>query len=252
MTKNILCLLGGACLGLIVGFFAANTMGAMGPASRVLNNNQARAASAGQGGSAPPLDQERANGPLPPGHPNVGAEGGPANEGETGATSASAQAAMDAADRSPRDFDAQMSAAALFYQLGSYDKAALYLNRALALKPADVDALTAMGDTKYELKDFTGAAQAYERALVQQPRNADLHAELGNTFYQRVPPDLDHAIAEYRKALEIDARHEKALQNLSIVALRKGDRVAARDALERLSAINPSNPALSSLRSQLK
>jgi tetratricopeptide (TPR) repeat protein len=159
---------------------------------------------------------------------------------------------MDAADRNPRDFDAQMNAAATFYQLGSYDKAALYLERALALKPTDVDALTAMGDTKYDAGDFKGAGQAYERALVQQPNNADLHAELGNTYYQRVPHDYERAIDEYHRALAIDARHEKALQNLSIAALRKGDQASAREAIERLANVNPSNPALDSLRAQAK
>jgi tetratricopeptide (TPR) repeat protein len=250
MNKNILYLVGGVCLGVVVGFFAANALGRMPPAVNVSDAEANR----GRKIPAPPLDPSQAGGPLPPGHPVTGDINGPAvaKEGEPIASDATAQAAMDAADRSPRDFDAQMSAAATFYQLGSYDKATLYLERALALKPTDVDALTAMGDTKYDAGDFKGAAQAYERALVQQPGNADLHAELGNTYYQRSPPDDERAIDEYRKALAIDARHEKALQNLSIAALRKGDQAAAREAIERLANVNPSNPALASLRSQAK
>jgi tetratricopeptide (TPR) repeat protein len=250
MTTNLLCLGGGICLGIILGFFAANALGRATPSANVKSTQ----ASASRSAAAPPLDDAQAKGPLPPGHPNTGDKFGPAGAqgNEASASSASAQEAMDAADRQPRDFDAQMSAAATFYQLGSYDKALLYLNRALALRPTNVDALTAMGDTRYDVRDFTGAAQVYERALVQQPNNADLHAELGNTYYQRSPPDYEHAIAEYRKALAIDAKHEKALQNLAITALRKGDKPTARDALERLAAVNPSNPALASLRSQAK
>lgn len=251
MTKNILSLLGGACLGLMLGFFVANRTGNLPPGANI-GGTRAGDGESNLNATAPPLDQAQAGGPLPPGHPNIGAETGPATAKGSGASSAQAQEAMDAADRSPRDFDAQMSAAAIFYQLDSYDKATLYLNRALALKPADVDALTAMGDTKYDAGDFTGAAQAYERALAQQPNSADLRTELGNTFYQRVPPDYERAIAEYRKALAVEPRHEKALQNLAIVALRRGDQATARDTIARLAAVNPSNPALASLRSQVK
>jgi tetratricopeptide (TPR) repeat protein len=250
MNKNILYLVGGACLGIVVGFFAANAVGRMPHAASVPGAEASR----GRNIPAPPLDAAQAGGPLPPGHPSTGDINGPAvaKGGEPVASNAAAQSALDTADRSPRDFDAQMSAAATFYQLGSYDKATLYLERALALKPTDVDALTAMGDTKYDAGDFQGAARAYERALVQQPNNADLHAELGNTYYQRVPPDYGRAIDEYRKALTIDARHEKALQNLSIAALRQGDRASAREAIERLASVNPSNPTLASLRAQAK
>jgi tetratricopeptide (TPR) repeat protein len=248
MKKNILYLAGSLCLGIILGFFLANAVGRASPGASV-NNAEAKVK---RNVSAPPLDPSQAGGPLPPGHPSTGDNIGPAaaQGGELVASNATAQAAMDAADRSPRDFDAQMSAAATFYQFGSYEKATLYLERALALKPTDVDALTAMGDTKYDMGDYKSAAQAYERALVQQPNSADLHAELGNTYYQRTPPDDERAIAEYRKALAIDASHEKALRNLIIAALRHGDRDTARQAVERLAVVNPSNPALASLRAQ--
>ena len=250
MNKNILYLVGGVCVGVILGFFAANAVGRMPHAASVPSAEASRSRNL----PAPPLDASQASGPLPPGHPGMGDINGPmgAKENESAASDVKAQAAMDAADRNSRDFDAQMSAAATFYQLGSYDRAALYLERALKVKPTDVDALTAMGDTKYDAGDFKGAAQAYERALVQQPNNADLHAELGNTYYQRTPPDDERAIDEYRKALAIDARHEKALQNLSIAALRKGEQSTAREAIERLAKVNPSNPALASLRAQAK
>ena len=69
-----------------------------------------------------------------------------------------AQAAIDEADRNPKDFTAQIRAAAIFFQLGSMDKAELYLNRSLALKPDDPDALTGMGQTKYEAGDYAGAS----------------------------------------------------------------------------------------------
>lgn len=231
MKENILFSIAGVVLGFFIGFFIAN-MGGGQPLSSTATNKAARS-----------LDAAQADGQLPPGHPNVA--------GGAAATSAQAQAAMDAADRNSQDFTAQIRAAAIFYQLESFDKAALYLNRALALKPDDPDALTGMGHTLYDTGDFVGAATYYEKVLALQPKDADLRTDLGNTYARRQPPDYDRAIAEYRKALEVDPKHEQALVRLADAALHEGDKRAAREAFDKLAAAHPSSPALPSLRSKL-
>ena len=235
MKENILFSIAGLVLGFFIGFFLANSNDAGQTPGTTAATNAAR-----------PLDQPEAGGALPPGHPNISGGGGAA-----AASSAQAQQAMDEADRNPKDFTAQIRAAAVFYQLGSYDKAKLYLGRSLALKPDDPDALTGMGHTLYDTGDFVGAAGYYEKVLAQKPDDADLRADLGSTYSQRTPPDLDRALAEYRKALAIDPRHEQALARLADVSIRKGDKAAARDAINKLAAINPSNPALAELRAML-
>jgi tetratricopeptide (TPR) repeat protein len=243
MRENILYAVAGIVLGFFIGFFIANNLsGSPRPpgasATDAAPNKQAR-----------PLEQTQTGGQLPPGHPNInGADG---NQGNAASSSAQAQTAMDEADRSPQDFTAQIRAAAIFYQLASYDKATLYLNRSLALKPNDPDALTGMGQTKYETGDYTGAATYFEKVLAQHPDDADLRTDLGNTYVKRTPPDYQRAITEYRKALQVDPKNEQALEKLADAALRKGDKAAARDAIDRLAGVNPSNPELSSLRSKL-
>src|SRR5919202_1710908 len=99
--------------------------------------------------------------------------GAPRNTGtaSAAASSADAQQAMAAADRNPKDYAAQMKAAAVFYQADDYDKAQLYLQRALAIKPKDMDALTAMGNAKYDKGDFAGAAEFYQRVLAITPKD---------------------------------------------------------------------------------
>ncbi len=238
MTKNILYSLAGVLLGFFIGFTIANFSG-----RPRLGTTTAVNTSAGR-----PVDPAQAGGTLPPGHPNLNDGGG---AGSAAASSAQAQAAMDAADRNPQDFTAQIRAAATFYQVEAFDKAELYLNRALALKPDDPDALTGMGHTKYDTGDYVGAATYYEKILAQRPTDADVRADLGSTYARRTPPDYDRAIAEYRKALEIDPRHEQALARLADVSLSKGDKATARDAIDKLASVNPSSPVLSTLRSNL-
>jgi Flp pilus assembly protein TadD len=232
MSKNILYSVLGVIIGFFLGFFIANIGGR--PRPGLTDASAAR-----------PLDPTRTDGQLPPNHPNVN-EGGSA-----AASSAQAQSAMDAADRNPQDFTAQLRAAALFYQLQSLDKAELYLKRALELKPDDPDALTGMAHTKYDTGDFASAITFYEKVLSKQPDDADLRTDLGNAYVRRQPPDLERAIVEYRKALEVTPAHEQALARLADVALHKGDKQTAREAIDKLAAVNPASPSLASLRATL-
>ncbi len=248
MNKNIIFCIGGIVLGFTIGFFVANAGGGavVAPVGQPVAPAEEGTAAAGAPGSAPPLDPSQTE--MPPNHPDVGAATG----GAPAATSAQAQTAMETADRDASDFEAQMGAAAIFYQLQAYDKAELYLKRALAAKPKDADALTAMGDTKYESGDFAGAGSFYERALAERPNDVNLITDIGNTYAQRTPPDYDRAIAEYRKSVAIDPKNEKGWQNIAAAAIRKGDKAAAREATERLAAVNPQNQVLNSLRSSIQ
>jgi tetratricopeptide (TPR) repeat protein len=249
MSKNILLCIIGLTLGFGGGFFLANKITGNIPAAPIPGSNGSATAT----DSAPPLDPNQAGAPLPPGHPDINSAAAAANSNPNGvaATNPDAQAAMEAADRQPKDFDLQMNAATIFYKLKAFDKAALYLQRAVDLKPRDVDALSAMGNTKYDAGDFVAAASFYERVLAIQPQNTDVQTDLGNTYFQRQPPDYRRAIEEYRKTLKIDPRHEKALQNIAAAALRMGDKVVAQEAVQQLAAINPANPMLEGLRSNV-
>ena len=241
MSRNLIFCIIGITLGFMIGFFFANAGRVGAPVDNV------RRATAGGSSSrqAPPLDpQQQQSGQLPPDHPSLGGGGG-------AASSAQLQTAMDSADRNPRDYDAQMTAAASFYQARDFNKAVVYLNRALAIKPNELDALTGMGQTKYQLGDYTGAATYFEKILARDSANPDARASLGDTYFQRTPPNYDRAIAEYRKALDLDPNHQHALAALADTLLRKGDKAGARATVDKLAAVNPSHGALSTLRSML-
>ncbi len=255
MSKNILLCIVGLSLGFLAGFFLANKITGSLPPVAVAPSNASRSAPDNDA-SAPPLDPAQSAAPLPPGHPNVNdvaADGSPtSNPNGVAATNADAQAAMEAADRQPKNYDLQMNAASTFSRLKAFDKATLYLQRALSLKPKDTVALVALGNTKYDAGEFPAAATFYERALAVEPKNADVQTDLANTFFQREPPDYRRAIDEYRRTLAIDPRHEKALQNIVAAALRLGDKNAAQAALQQLATVNSANPTLDALRSSVE
>ncbi len=252
MARNITFCTIGIVFGIILGFFFASAGWTARTPATSASDMTTQPATTTTTASAPPLNAQQQNGPLPPGHPSINSTGGGTDRSGGASASTELQNAMDAADRNPQDFDAQMRAVAAFYQTGAYEKAVVYINRALKIKPDSADALTAMGDTKYDMGDFTEAGKFYERSLARRPDDANVRTDLGNTYVRREPPDYERAISEYRKALNINPKNEKTLQNLAAAALRKGDKQTARDALDRLAAINPSNPALSALRSSLE
>src|SRR5881227_2431068 len=122
MTKdNILFGIVGLLAGLIIGFMFANSVnkGAL---------TSAPTAVAGQPGN------------LPPGHPDV-PPGGSSGTGSqpTAAGAPEVQAAIEKAKAEPNNFDAQVHAAELYYQIQRFDDAIDLLKRANHLKPDDYD-----------------------------------------------------------------------------------------------------------------
>jgi tetratricopeptide (TPR) repeat protein len=244
MSKNVLYCALGIVVGFFVGFFVVNSITKPGA--------QATAARASSGGGAGPLRPEQMGGQLPPGHPEVGAGGAGVDDAKASpaSTSAEAQTAMDKADRAPKDFDAQVEAGRVFYGLQDYDKAALYLNRALAIKGNDFDTLVLAGNNKYDAQDFAAAATFYERALAVKPDAPDVRTDLGNTYFNR--KDYDHAISEYRKSIAIDPNHLNSWKNIAAAALQKGDKATASEAVSKLSALAPQSPETEAYRQQLE
>jgi len=241
MSKNLLLCALGIVAGFTIGFFITNAV--------TRPSAVAAPTRAGGGGDARPLRPEQMGEQLPPGHPDLSG-GESAAGGAPAANSAEAQSAMEKADRSPKDFAAQTEAARVFYGLHDYQKAALYLERALKLKGDDYDALVLMGNTKYDAKEFDAAAGFYERALRINPKSPDVRTDFGNTFFNR--GDLERAIAEYRKSVAIDPDHLNSWRNIAAASLRKGDKATANEAVEQLARIAPRSPDAEAFRREIE
>jgi len=250
MSKNVLICAAGILLGFILGFYITNAVTTPGAPSS--SSTSARAADGSQAG---PLKPEQMSGDLPQGHPPVGDANGDADDAEDDAndnaasTSKEAQTAMDKADRAPKEFQAQFDAAQVFYKLHDYEKAALYCNRALALKADDFDALTLAGNVKYDAQEFDKAAEFYTRALNVRPDSPDVRTDLGNTYFNR--GDYERAVAEYRKSVAIDPNHLNSWKNIAAAALRKRDKALLSEAVGHLTQIAPQSEETETYRQQL-
>jgi tetratricopeptide (TPR) repeat protein len=234
MSKdNVLFSIIGLLLGLIIGFIVTNSINQSG------------------GGTArtPPAKTTARSSELPPDHPAIPSNGvaDPQQQMPAAVTEAIQKARTE-----PDNFEAQMQAAQLYYQIRRYDEAIDFLLRANQLRPDSYEAVVALGNTYFDAEKYKEAEQWYTAALIKNAEDINVRTDLGLTFLFREPPDLDRAIQEFRKSLQRDPRHEQTLQNLTVALTRKGDAKEAQATLAKLEEVNPSSPALSKLRSDLE
>ncbi|HEX7177332.1 MAG TPA: tetratricopeptide repeat protein [Pyrinomonadaceae bacterium] len=172
---------------------------------------------------------------------------------------------IDAAAREqPEDFDLQMRAGQAHGAIGEFEEAIDFLSRARELRPDDYDVTVELGNQNFEAGRYEVAERWYKEALAKNPDDINVRTDLGLTFFFRTPRDTESALAEFRRSLERDPRHELTLQNMTAVlasraALRDADAALRRKSLEeaeqtlvRLEALNPSNPSLPKLRDSLR
>jgi tetratricopeptide (TPR) repeat protein len=145
MTRdNLLFAIIGVLFGFIVGFLFASTMNQRyGPGAPV-------AASSGQ---------------LPADHPAVGPNAGAPAQGNM---QAEVTAQLEKAKSDPKNFEAQVKAAELYYQIQRYDPAIEFLLKANQLKPDDYQTLVALGLVNLDAGHYDVAEKWYRAALLKK------------------------------------------------------------------------------------
>ncbi len=174
--------------------------------------------------------------------------------------------AVAKADASPQDAALQRTAGQGLYlyamQTGNsalLPDVARILRRAHEAAPDDYPVIVLAGNAHFLVARGGGDAGAlrearkyYERALAAKPDDIVVRTSLGLTYFFDTPPDAARAAREYRKALEIDPRHEVPLQSLVAALVESGDFAEAEKRLRELEGVNPSNQELPNLRAQLE
>ncbi|MEO8648822.1 MAG: tetratricopeptide repeat protein [Acidobacteriota bacterium] len=223
--ENALFTIIGLLAGAMIGFFVANSINT----SVAITN---------MGSSQPAAG-------LPSGHPNV-----PSGNGEGGAIP-EVQAAIENARQNPTDFEAQMKAAELFYQIQRFDGATEFLKKANEIQPENYEVVVNLGNASFDAEKYEEAEKWYSTALAKKQDDRDVRTDLGLTFVFRPKPDYDRAITEFKRVLEDDPGHKQALQNLTVAYTKKEDAANANLTAERLEKVDPTNSSLAKLREDI-
>ena len=154
------------------------------------------------------------SGQLPANHPPIAGDQGTTGEGGQQML-ASVQTAMKQARENPDDFDAQLTAAKLEYQIGRYDQAIEYLLAANKVKPKDFDTMAMLGVANLDASHFDASEKWYRAALQVKPDD--------------MPTD----------------------DGLCAALLSKGDAKGAEEQINKLAKIDPTNQDLPQFREKL-
>ena len=214
----------GLMAGLIIGFAIANS----------INKNELMRVS--------PVASQNSN--IPPGHPEIG--------GNKEGMQPQVQAAIETAKQNPNDFDAQLKAAEMYYQIQKFDGAVDFLKQANKLKPDDYETIVNLGNAYFDAKNFADAEKWYSAALARKADDVNVRTDLGLTFIFREPPNYDRAVQEFLRSLEKEPNHVQALQNLTVTYTKKGDAAKAKETLSRLEVVDSTNEAIPTLREEIQ
>ena len=214
----------GILIGLAVGFFGANAL------------NRKNSSSTPQSSTAPPFADNR------PSQPGTNPAGMLADVQET----------LDKAKNEPENFEAQLKAGEMYSKIRRFDTALEFYEKAQKLKPDDFSANSTLGNAYFDVKQYEKAQAAYAKALEIKPKDVAVRTDYGLTFYLSDPSDVDRAISEYRKSLEIDPNHELTLQNLIVALDDKGEKEETGKALAILKKVNPKNDVVKKFDSEEK
>lgn len=187
--ENLLFAVIGLLLGFIVGFMFASSMGQKAMQSQFANASQN----------------------LPADHPPVGAQ----NAQDPSAVREQVTASIDQARKEPQNFEAQVKAAELFYQIQRYDQSIEFLLKANQLKPTDYETVVTLGMVNLDAGHF------------------------------------DQAEKWYRVAIKMKSDDVRSLAGLAASTLQKGDAKAAEDAIAQLEKVDPSSQDLPQFKEKL-
>jgi len=133
------------------------------------------------------------------------------------------------------DLTVSLEFARALREIGSEERAADVLSRALIVHPESVDALMLLGRIQMTRGDINTAAQAFQRATDLEPARAEAWAALGTTYDRQGQHRLAQTL--YQKALEIEPARTTTLTNYGLSLVLTGDLAGAEDKL-RLAAAN--------------
>jgi tetratricopeptide (TPR) repeat protein len=128
-----------------------------------------------------------------------------------------------------------------FYERGYFDQAQAFFQQALKDDPQSAEVHYGLGSAYLQQQKLQDARQCFERALQLPTTYPGTRPNAWNNLgiLTAREGNLDLAIEQFQRALQIDPEHSIALQNLGNAYRQKKDWPAAKQALERSLALNP-------------
>lgn len=213
--KNLLFGICGVAIGLVVGFFAANSL------NRDASLTETARANSNSGAVASEIT-------------------GPAVDD-----------LLQKAEAEPQNFATQMRTGDMYAKISRFDEAVKFYKRGLILKPADFNANLVLANALFDSGKFEEAESYYSKALAINDKDVNARIDLGTTFVERATPDYDRAITEFEKALGLEPNNDAAMYYLGIAKLRKGDRAGAIEVAERLEKTAAGSTLIAKLRNNI-
>jgi len=187
--ENLLFAIIGVLLGFIVGFMFASSMAQKTAMQQTAAGSQT----------------------MPADHPPVGAQNAPDPQKMREEVAAS----LEKARNDPQNFEAQVKAAELYYQIQRYDQAIEFLLKANQLKPTDYRTVAILGMVNLDAGHYEQAEKWYRAAMKMKPDDV------------------------------------MVLSGLAAATLEKGDAKAAEDAIAKLEEVDPNSQDLPQFRDKL-
>jgi tetratricopeptide (TPR) repeat protein len=189
--ENLLFGIIGLLFGFILGFMLAGSM-----------NQKPAVVSSGPGAAQN----------LPSDHPPIGDNSA---SGNPQAMFAQVQASIEKARKEPKNFDAQVKAAELYYQIQRYDQSIEFLLKANELQPTDYQTVVNLGMVNLDAGHYDTAEKWYSAAMKMKTDDVQV------------------------------------LSGLAAATLQKGDAKAAEDAIAKLEKVDPNSQDLPQFRDKL-
>jgi predicted Zn-dependent protease len=136
---------------------------------------------------------------LPPDHPPVGADGSTGDSQQQ--SMEQVQQTIGRARSNPKDFEAQIMAANLEYQIGQYDEAIKFLLTANQIKPDDYNTVANLGMVNMDAGHLEAAEKWYRAALAKKPDDVAVLDGLCNVLLTAgKKPEAEQMINKLAKA----------------------------------------------------
>ena len=115
------------------------------------------------------------------------------------------------------------------------------LRAAAERDPKDAQARVQLANLYFDAERFQDAVKWYEEAVRIEPRNVNASTDLGISYYYTNQPD--RALGQFERSLAVDPKHSKTLLNVGIVrAFGKQDLDGAAKAFQQVLDVAPGSP----------